>query len=113
MQTNIAFVYSESIEKLRGVLSAMQNMSQKRERLENSIRSQLEREIRRLNREEGKGEENDEESLVQLKLQNTALRSDVVKVIFSDATHNAYPPLHVTSTCTNYIVPPQTSKHYS
>ena len=48
LQTNIALVYSESIEKLKGVLQAMQNASQKRERLEKQLREQLQNEINQL-----------------------------------------------------------------
>ena len=48
MQTNIALVYSESIEKLRGVLEAMQNAGHKREKLERRLREQLQSEICRL-----------------------------------------------------------------
>ena len=48
LQTNIALVYSESIEKLKGVLQAMQNAGQKREKLEKQLREQLQSEIGRL-----------------------------------------------------------------
>ena len=48
MQTNIALMYSESIEKLKGVLQAMQYASQKRENLEKQLREQLQSEIGRL-----------------------------------------------------------------
>jgi hypothetical protein len=41
-------VYSESIEKLKGVLQAMQNASHKREKLEKQLREQLQSEITRL-----------------------------------------------------------------
>ena len=41
-------MYSESIEKLKGVLQAMQNASQKRERLEKQLREQLQNEINQL-----------------------------------------------------------------
>jgi len=48
MQAKVSRVYSESIEKLHEVLSAMQEMSLKRGRLEKKVRSQLEGEMRRL-----------------------------------------------------------------
>ena len=48
MQTNIALMYSESIEKLKGVLQAMQYASQKRENLEKQLREQLQSEIDQL-----------------------------------------------------------------
>ena len=41
-------MYSESIEKLKGVLQAMQNASQKREKLEKQLREQLQSEISQL-----------------------------------------------------------------
>ena len=46
-------MYSESIEKLKGVLQAMQNASHKREKLEKQLREQLQSEIARL--KEGRG----------------------------------------------------------
>ena len=83
LQSRIAQVYSESIEKLRGVLTAMQNMSQKREGLEKKLRSQLEGEIRRLkknlpvrNKEDG----DLTEALTNLQIEKTSLAADCVKV---------------------------------
>lgn len=76
-------MYSESIEKLRGVLGAMQTMSQKREKLEKKLRSQLEGEIHRLKKElpNQAGEEIDiVDSLAELEIQNTSLAADGVKV---------------------------------
>ena len=97
-------LYSESIDKLKAVLSAMHNMSQKRENLEKNLRFKLEGEIRRLRKEgggggggEGGGEEEEEQledmkkgslsdHLAELRLQNAALEADVVKVIASGKT---------------------------
>lgn len=82
-------VYSESIDKLKAVLSAMHNMSHKRENLEKKLRFQLEREIKRL-KEHRNGSLNEEgitEKLAELQLKNSMLDSDVVKVSLS-ATHN-------------------------
>ena len=76
-------VYSESIDKLKAVLSAMHNMSHKREKLEKKLRFQLEREIRRLKKEGGSEamhEENVAEKLAELQAKNAALEADVVKV---------------------------------
>ena len=91
-------IYSESINKLKAVLSAMHTMSQKRENLEKKLRFKLEREIRCLREErererregggggEGEGpdgegrEESVIEKLAELQLQNAALEADVVKV---------------------------------
>ena len=76
-------LYSESIDKLKAVLSAMHNMSQKREKLEKQLRFQLESEMRRLKEGEGEEhakEENMEDKMAEMKLQNAALESDVVKV---------------------------------
>ena len=79
-------VYSESIDKLKAVLSAMHNMSHKRERLEKKVRFQLEREIRWLKKEEGResvDEENMVERLAELQSKNATLDADVVKVCSS------------------------------
>lgn len=74
-------VYSESIDKLKAVLSAMHNMSQKREKLEKKLRFQLEREIRRLKGDGGEEkEENVTDKLTELRLKNPALEADIVKV---------------------------------
>ena len=79
----IALAYSESIEKLRAVLSTMQSMSQKRESLEKKLRSQLEGEIRRLKQETVSEVENDTESnIAENLIQNASLEADVVKVKF-------------------------------
>ena len=75
-------VYSESIDKLKAVLSAMHNMSHKREQLEKNLRFQLEREIKRL-KEHRKGSVNGEgraEKLAELQLRSSTLEADVVKV---------------------------------
>ena len=79
-------VYSESIEKLRAVLSAMQSTSQKREKLEKKMRSQLEKQISRLKKEVDGSHVRDEEcsdSLAALQIQNTALEADIAKVCIS------------------------------
>lgn len=61
----------------------MHNMSQKREKLEKTLRFQLENEIHRLKKKEG-GEEDAEgnitDKVADMKLQNAALEADVVKV---------------------------------
>ena len=75
----MAQMYSESIEKLKSVLSAMQNTSQNREKLEKKLRTQLQKEINRL-----KGKPTKEEKLKETKsdLQRriATLESDVAKV---------------------------------
>ena len=56
-------MYSESIEKLRSVIVAMQSTSERREKLEKRMRSQLEKELKQLRgekREGGGGEEEGE-----------------------------------------------------
>lgn len=60
----------------------MHNMSQKRENLEKKLRFQLEGEIRRLKKKDGEeqAKENIADKLADMKLQNAALESDVVKV---------------------------------
>ncbi len=76
-------VYSESIDKLKAVLSAMHNMSHKREKLEKKLRFQQEMEIRRLKKEEGSKTVNEEdiaEKMAELQLKNATLDADVVKV---------------------------------
>lgn len=84
LQSKTAILYSESIDKLKAVLSAMHNMSQKREKLEKKLRFQLESEISHLKKMEGEdkegGEENLTDKLSEMKLYNAALESDVVKV---------------------------------
>ena len=47
-QSKAALMYTESIEKLKAVLSAMQNMSKKREGLERRLHTALEGEITQL-----------------------------------------------------------------
>lgn len=83
-QNMIAQVYCERIEKLRGVLAAMQNMSQKRERLEKNLRSQLEGEICRLKKDMPPNQDGEEidfaDSVAELQIQNTSLAADIVKV---------------------------------
>ena len=91
-QSKTAVIYSESIDKLKSVLSAMHNMSQKREKLEKNLRFKLEREIKRLKVERGEegtdGHTSEGDSvgikLAELQLQNTALEADVVKVRETD-----------------------------
>ena len=91
-QAGISRVYSESIEKLHGVLSAMQEMSQKRELLEKKLRSQLEGEMRRLrdglptslrtSRGPGGNSEMVEElrdAQIELEILNTSLAADCAK----------------------------------
>lgn len=90
MQTKTALIYSESIDKLKSVLSAMHNMSQKREKLEKKLRFKLEREIRRLKAEMGEEVANGHltegeglsSKLAELQLQNATLEADIVKVCY-------------------------------
>lgn len=82
LQSKTAILYSESIDKLKAVLSAMHNMSQKREKLEKKLRFQLESEICQLKGKDGEGKEKEDiaDGLAEMKLQNATLESDVVKV---------------------------------
>ena len=83
-------MYSESIEKLRSVLLAMQGTSEKRERLEKRMRNQLERELQQLRgekqgrgSEEGDGGEGVQEARRRMMEQEgriTTLEADVAKV---------------------------------
>ena len=93
LQTNIALVYSESIEKLKGVLQAMQNASQKREKLEKQLREQLQSEIGRLKGGTGAdtgiggtGKTNSKQekpaTLSELKQQILFLETEVAKVCY-------------------------------
>ena len=80
-QTNIALVYSESIEKLKGVLLAMQNASHKREKLEKKLREQLQSEISKL--KGGAGRKNSigyKDSTADLQQKVVQLEADVAKV---------------------------------
>ena len=84
-QARAAVLYSESIEKLHQVLAAMQNMSQKRERLEKRLRSQLSAEIRELRGEKGAGPEGEGAGTEDCQLQSrvVTLEADVAKVGYS------------------------------
>ena len=87
LQTNIALVYSESIEKLKGVLLAMQNASQKREKLEKQLREQLQSEISQLKgggggRNNSKLTKEKPSSVAELQQQILLLEADVAKVCF-------------------------------
>ena len=83
-------MYSESIEKLRSVIVAMQTTSERREQLEKRMRSQLEKELKQLRgeRQEGRGgEEEDGEGVegwrqrvVEQEGKIAALEADVAKV---------------------------------
>ena len=83
-------MYTESIEKLKAVLSAMQNMSDKRGRLEKRLRQELKAEIQTL-REGGREEEEDagsgeqvgdelKQKLREQQMEIAALEADVAKV---------------------------------
>lgn len=84
LQTNIALVYSESIEKLKGVLQAMQNASHKREKLEKQLREQLQGEITRLKEgtgaDTGGGVTGKQATLSDLQQQILLLETEVAKV---------------------------------
>ena len=92
LQTSIALVYSESIEKLKGVLQAMQNASQKREKLEKQLREHLQSEISRLKEGiaagadtaagggAGAGRTNSEQEKSELQQQILLLETEVAKV---------------------------------
>ena len=89
LQTNIALVYSESIEKLKGILVAMQNASQKREKLEKQLREQLQIEIGQLKGGSGGGggrtnsklvKEKSSTSVSDLQQQVLLLEAEVAKV---------------------------------
>ena len=91
LQTSIALVYSESIEKLKGVLQAMQNASQKREKLEKQLREQLQSEISRLKESNtaagadsaaggGAGRTNSKQEKSELQQQILLLETEVAKV---------------------------------
>ena len=77
-------MYTESIEKLKAVLSAMQNMSEKRGKLEKRLRHQLETEIRTLRGKsaEDRGPPGDEPSQKawEQEARIAALEADVAKV---------------------------------
>ena len=82
-------MYSESIEKLRSVIVAMQTTSERREQLEKRMRSQLEKELKQLRgerREGGSGEEEGEgvegwrQRVVEQEGKIAALEADVAKV---------------------------------
>ena len=74
-------MYTESIEKLKSVLSAMQNMSQKREQLEKRLRTQLLMEISRLKGVSGESESNSRrETRSELFVRVATLEADVNKV---------------------------------
>lgn len=81
-------MYAERIEKLKSILSAMQNMSQKREHLEKRLRAQLTSEISRLKGESDKAEESGSnshrETRSELLVRVAALEADVSKVRTSD-----------------------------
>ncbi len=86
LQDHTATVYTESIEKLRSVLLAMQTMSQKREQLEKRVRSQLEAEIRQLKagageRVDGKETEGLIEEVTEQASKIATLEGDVAKVL--------------------------------
>ena len=95
-QTSIALVYSESIEKLKGVLQAMQNASQKREKLEKQLREQLQSEISRLKESTaagadstaggGAGRTNSKQEKSELQQQILLLETEVAKVC-TDSLH--------------------------
>lgn len=83
-------MYSESIEKLRSVLLAMQGTSEKRERLEKRMRNQLERELKQLRGEKrgrgneegdsGEGVEEWKQRVVEQEGSISTLEADVAKV---------------------------------
>ena len=85
MQVHAATVYTESIEKLKSVLMAMQAMSQKREKLEKRVRSQLETEIRQLKSVNTEGVCGEEIEVLRQKVTEkdgkiVSLEADVAKV---------------------------------
>ena len=95
-------MYSESIEKLKGVLQAMQNASQKRERLEKQLREQLRNEINQLKGGGGAGGAGRTNLKVketqaipaELQQQILMLETDVAKVCcHSLSGKGPYPPL--------------------
>ena len=83
-------MYSESIEKLRSVIVAMQTTSERREQLEKRMRSQLEKELKQLRgerreggggeEEEGEGVEGWRQRVVEQEGKIAALEADVAKV---------------------------------
>ena len=84
-------MYSESIEKLRSVIVAMQSTSERREILEKRMRSQLEKELKQLRgerweggggkeEEEGEGVERWRQRVVEQEGKIAALEADVAKV---------------------------------
>lgn len=74
-------MYSQSIEKLKSVLSTMQSMSQKREKLEQHLREQLLTEIQRLKGGSGGGGSNGRnESYSELLVKVASLEADLIKV---------------------------------
>ena len=103
LQNKAASVYTESIEKLRSVLSAMQTMSQKRERLEKGVRRQLEADIQRLKGE--KGEEEEVQPRTELEGRIATLQADVAKVrdhLNAVTVATLHFMLLSGSTCSNY-----------
>ena len=96
-------MYSESIEKLKGVLQAMQNASQKRERLEKQLREQLQSEINQLKGGGGAGRTNSKVKETQaipaeLQQQILMLETDVAKVCCRSLSGKGpYPPVIIHS----------------
>lgn len=96
LKAKASSMYTESIEKLKAVLSAMQNMSDKRGRLEKRLRQELKTEIQTLRegRREGaagSGEQAGEElkqKLGEQQVEIAALEADVAKV--SDTSYTDF-----------------------
>ncbi len=74
-------MYSQSIDKLKSVLSTMQNMSAKREKLEKHLRGQLLAEIRRLKGGSMEaGSNGRKETHGELLVKTATLEADLIKV---------------------------------
>lgn len=74
-------MYSQSIDKLKSVLSAMQSMSAKREKLEKHLRGQLLAEIQRLKGGSvGGGSNGIKKTPADLLVKVATLEADLIKV---------------------------------
>ena len=87
-QDHMSVMYSASIDKLRSVLVAMQTTSSKRADLEQRLRGQLELRVQQLQQSTEEREKNDAagdgERVSQLEIAVTALKADVVKVLYTN-----------------------------
>lgn len=73
-------MYSQSIDKLKSVLSTMQNMSAKREKLEKHLRGQLLAEIRRLKGGGSMEPNGRKQTNGELLVKTATLEADLIKV---------------------------------